>query len=95
MESSFGPVTSLVHAAAVQGPIGELTTNDPAAWLEAVRVDLFGSFLTTRQTCLRLKSTGGRIVLFAGGGAAAPFPEFSAYACSKAGRRASHRNCRV
>ncbi len=85
VETSFGPVTSLVHAAAVQGPIGELTTVDPAEWLEAVRIDLFGSFLTTRQTCLRMKGAGGRIVLFAGGGAAAPFPEFSAYACSKAG----------
>jgi 3-oxoacyl-[acyl-carrier protein] reductase len=28
---------------------------------------------------------GGRIVLFAGGGAAAPFPNYTAYACGKAG----------
>jgi len=85
VESSFGSVTSLVHAAAVQGPIGDITSVDPAEWLDAVRIDLFGTFLAARQTCLRMKSAGGRLVLFAGGGAAAPFPEFSAYACSKAG----------
>ncbi len=85
LESSFGPVTSLIHAAAVQGPIGEITAVNPEEWLEAVRIDLFGSFLTARQTCMRMKPRGGRIVLFAGGGAAAPFPNFSAYASSKAG----------
>lgn len=85
LASRFGPVTSLVHAAAVQGPIGEITTIDPAEWLEAVRVDLFGCFLTVRQTCERMKRTGGRIVMFSGGGAAGPLPSFTAYACSKAG----------
>jgi NAD(P)-dependent dehydrogenase (short-subunit alcohol dehydrogenase family) len=85
LASRFGPVTSLVHAAAVQGPIGELTAIDPADWLEAVRVDLFGAFLTARQTCERLKKTGGRIVMFSGGGATTPLPGLTAYACSKAG----------
>ncbi len=85
LTSRFGTVTSLVHAAAVQGPIGEITSIDPAQWLEAVRVDLFGSFLAVRQTCERMKAQGGRIVLFSGGGAANPLPSFTAYACSKAG----------
>lgn len=86
LESDFGPVTSLVHAAAVQGPIGSITDVDPQEWLDTVRIDLFGAFLAVRQTCARMKQRGGgRIVLFAGGGAAAPFPDFTAYACSKAG----------
>ena len=85
LASRFGPVTSLVHAAAVQGPIGEITMLDPDEWLEAVRIDLFGAFLTARQTCERLKKTGGRIVLFSGGGATAPAPSFTAYGCSKVG----------
>jgi NAD(P)-dependent dehydrogenase (short-subunit alcohol dehydrogenase family) len=84
LESRFGPVTSLVHAAAVQGPIGEITAVDPNEWLETVRVDLFGSFLAVRQTCARMKKSGGRIMLFSGGGASAPLPDFTAYACSKA-----------
>lgn len=86
LASRFGPVTSLVHAAAVQGPIGEITSVDPAEWLDTLRIDLFGSFLTVRQTCERLKQTGGgRIVLLSGGGAAAPLPDLTAYACSKTG----------
>lgn len=85
LESRFGAVTSLVHAAAVQGPMGEITAVDPTDWLATVRVDLFGAFLALRQTALRLKKTGGRIVLFSGGGAAAPRPDLTAYACSKAG----------
>ena len=85
LESRFGAVTSLVHAAAVQGPIGEITTVDPDEWLNAIRINLFGTFLAVRQTCARMKARGGRIVLFSGGGAAAPFPNYTAYACSKTG----------
>lgn len=85
LETRFGAVTSLIHAAAVQGPIGEIAATDPAEWLAAVRVDLFGAFLALRQTGARLKKTGGRIVLFSGGGATAPLPGLTAYACSKAG----------
>lgn len=83
--SNFGPVTSLVHAAAVQGPIGEITAIDPDQWMETLRVDLFGTFLAVRQACERMKRTGGRIVVFSGGGATAPRQSFSAYACSKTG----------
>lgn len=85
LASRFGPITSLIHAAAVQGPIGDITSIEPEQWLEAVRVDLFGTFLTVRQACERMKRSGGRIVLFSGGGAATPSPNFSAYGCSKAG----------
>jgi 3-oxoacyl-[acyl-carrier protein] reductase len=31
-----------------------------------------------------MKKSGGRIMLFSGGGASAPLPDFTAYACSKA-----------
>ena len=85
VESRFGPLTSLVHAAAVPGPIGEFTGVKPDEWLETVRINLFGTFLTARQSCIRMKPRGGRIVLFSGGGAAGPLPDFTAYACAKAG----------
>ncbi|HSP45435.1 MAG TPA: SDR family NAD(P)-dependent oxidoreductase, partial [Chthoniobacterales bacterium] len=74
VESRFGPLTSLVHAAAVPGPIGEFTGVKPDEWLETVRINLFGTFLTARQSCIRMKPRGGRIVLFSGGGAAGPLP---------------------
>lgn len=86
LESRFGVLTSVVHAAGVLGPIGPLTHLDPEGWWEAVRVNLFGAFLTARQACARLvRNGGGRVVLLSGGGAATPFPFYSAYASAKAG----------
>ncbi|MGW7351464.1 SDR family NAD(P)-dependent oxidoreductase [Streptomyces sp. NPDC054784] len=85
LEQRYGPVHGLVHAAAVLGPIGPLSTTDPDAWFDAVRTNLFGTYLTVRQTCRRMETgTGGRIALFAGGGAAAPFPRYTSYASAKA-----------
>jgi NAD(P)-dependent dehydrogenase (short-subunit alcohol dehydrogenase family) len=82
----YGTLHGLIHCAAVLGPIGPVTEIEPAQWLETVRVNLFGTFLVARQTCQRMMTQGGgRIVLFSGGGAATPFPNYSAYACAKAG----------
>jgi NAD(P)-dependent dehydrogenase (short-subunit alcohol dehydrogenase family) len=79
----FGGIDGVVHAAAVLEPIGSILDVDPAAWLRTVEIDLFGSFLVTREACARMRERGGRIVLFAGGGASTPYPNFTAYACSK------------
>jgi 3-oxoacyl-[acyl-carrier protein] reductase len=60
---------------------------DPALWFEAVRVNLFGTFQVAREACRRMIDGGvrGSIVLMAGGGAASPFPNYTAYACGKIG----------
>jgi NAD(P)-dependent dehydrogenase (short-subunit alcohol dehydrogenase family) len=79
----FGKVDGVVHAAAVLEPIGSILEVDPQAWLRTVEIDLYGSFLVTREACARMRASGGRIVLFAGGGASAPYANFTAYACSK------------
>lgn len=85
IEDLYGPLWGTIHAAGIYGPIGPITDIDPKHWLEALHINLYGSFVVTQQTCLRLRhSGGGRIVLFSGGGAASPFPNYSAYACSKA-----------
>ena len=81
----FGVIDGVVHAAAVLGPIGEVTDVGEDEWFDAVRVDLFGTFLVARAAARALKRRGGKIVLLSGGGATAPFPRYSAYACSKAG----------
>ena len=81
-----GPL-GVVHAAAVLSAIGPVTAVDPVAWDATVRTNLFGSFVITRVAC-RLMVAGGRggsIVLFSGGGASGPFPNYTAYACSKVG----------
>jgi NAD(P)-dependent dehydrogenase (short-subunit alcohol dehydrogenase family) len=80
----FGVVDGVVHAAAVLGPIGEVTEIDENEWFDAVRVDLFGTFLVARTAARALKRRGGKIVLLSGGGATSPFPRYSAYAASKA-----------
>jgi 3-oxoacyl-[acyl-carrier protein] reductase len=81
-----GALDGLLHCAAILGPIGPVTDVEPDAWLETLRVNLFGTFLVARQVCRHMAARGGgRIVLLSGGGAASPFPNYTAYACSKAG----------
>jgi len=82
--SAFGQIHGLVHAAAVMGPIGSVLDIDPEQWLEAIHIDLYGTFLVAREAAKRMAVAHyGRIVLFSGGGASGPFPNYSAYACSK------------
>lgn len=83
---TFGRVDGLIHAAGVYGPIGPIVDVDPDAWWDAVRINLFGTFLVARAAAREMKKTGGgRIVLYSGGGAATPFPNYTAYAASKVG----------
>lgn len=80
----FGRCDGVVHAAGVYGPIGPITHIEPDAWWQAVRINLFGTFLVARAAAKRMQPFGsGRIVLFAGGGASTPFPNYTAYASSK------------
>jgi 3-oxoacyl-[acyl-carrier protein] reductase len=83
--SRFGKCDGVIHAAGVLGPIGSIVDADDAdLWWETLRINLFGTFLVTRAAARRMKNSGGgRIVLYAGGGAAAPFPNYTSYACSK------------
>lgn len=77
---------AVVHAAAIQGPVGPLEDALPSAWLEAVRVNLLGAYHVARVTLPLLRqSDDARLLLFAGGGAFNARPEYSAYAVSKAG----------
>lgn len=82
----LGRLDGVIHAAAVQGVIGPALEVDADEWLETVRTNLFGSFLVARAAGRIMgREGGGRIVLFSGGGATSPFPNYSAYACSKVG----------
>jgi NAD(P)-dependent dehydrogenase (short-subunit alcohol dehydrogenase family) len=79
----FGRIDAVAHAAAVLEPIGSILEVEPDAWLRTIEIDLYGTFLVAREACARMREGGGRIVLFAGGGASTPYPNFTAYACSK------------
>ncbi len=82
----LGGLDGVVHAAAVQGAIGSILEVEPEEWLETIRIDLYGSFLVARAAARAMRGQGGgRIVLFSGGGATSPFPNYTAYGCAKAG----------
>lgn len=83
--AQFGGIDILVNAAGVYGPIGPMWEADIAAWIEALHVNLVGTFLCCRAALpSMLERRWGRIINLAGGGATAPLPAFSAYAASKA-----------
>jgi len=81
----FGTLDGVIHAAGVYGPIGRVVDVDPSEWFDAIRINLLGTFLVARQASRVMvgQPRGGRVVLFSGGGAAAPFPHYTAYACGK------------
>lgn len=71
-------------AAGILGPQGSLADADLGSWEETFKANIFGNLAVVQALLPRMKeSKFGRIVFFSGGGAAFPFPEFSAYAASK------------
>lgn len=81
----FALIDILVNNAGIYGPIGPVWENDPRHWQEAVMVNLVGPFLVCRAVIPAMIRAGrGKIINMSGGGAASPFPRFSAYAVSKA-----------
>jgi NAD(P)-dependent dehydrogenase (short-subunit alcohol dehydrogenase family) len=85
-EEKLGGIDVLVNAAGVQGPIGPTHECEPEAWLRALEVNLYGSFLLCHSVTPGMLARGsGRLILLAGGGATSPRAGFSAYAASKAG----------
>ena len=83
----LGGLDGVVHSAGIYGPIGPAVQVDPHEWFEAIRINLLGSFLVARAACRRMieRGAGGSVVLMSGGGAATPFPNYTAYACGKVG----------
>ncbi|CAN0262235.1 unnamed protein product [Phaeothamnion confervicola] len=77
-------VDGLVNCAGIYGPIGPLGELELNDFAETLRVNLLGT-VQMCQTLLPLlrAATRGKIVNLSGGGAATPFPNYSAYACSK------------
>jgi 3-oxoacyl-[acyl-carrier protein] reductase len=79
-----GPL-ALVHAAGVLGPTGPFADNELGAWFVALEVNLGAAIRLTHAMLARMRCDGaGRIVLFAGGGAAYGYPSFSSYGTAKA-----------
>jgi NAD(P)-dependent dehydrogenase (short-subunit alcohol dehydrogenase family) len=78
-------VDVLINCAGSFGAIGSIDQLDSQAWMRTFQDNLFGTFLTIKNFLpLLMLGDAPQVLNFAGGGAFNPFPNFSAYACSKA-----------
>jgi 3-oxoacyl-[acyl-carrier protein] reductase len=85
-KEEFTTLTVLVNNAAIQGPIGPISDNDPQEWESTFRINLFApALLSALVLPWMLSKSYGKIINISGGGATAGRPRFSAYSSSKAG----------
>jgi len=86
IKKDFGFIDGLVNCAGIYGPIGKTSEVDPKEFTNVIMINLLGTvFMCHYFIPLLKKSRRGKIVNYAGGGAASPFPNYSAYAISKIG----------
>lgn len=82
---AFGQVHILVNNAGIYGPMGTLDTVDPAEWMRAIEINLFGTMFVMRELLPHMRQHAyGKIINLSGGGATKSLPYMSAYAASKA-----------
>lgn len=63
IESELGTPQVLVNAAGIFGPVEQLRRSDPAEWIETIRIDAIGPYLTCRSFVEGMVEQGwGRIV---------------------------------
>jgi NAD(P)-dependent dehydrogenase (short-subunit alcohol dehydrogenase family) len=82
--NEVGDISGLVNCAGVYGPIGRTTAVDLQEFKEAININFLGAVYMCSLFAPILKSPSHKkIVNYSGGGAASPFPNYSAYATSK------------
>jgi len=85
LQGQTAGIDVLFNCAGAFGAIGPTEATDSDEWFDTIKVNLFGTYLMTKHLLPLLSgSPDPRIVNFSGGGAFSPFPNYSAYACSKA-----------
>ncbi len=81
----WGKIDVLINAAAILGATGNIWETDPIEWAKAIKANLIGTYNTIRSTLpSMIAANRGKIINFAGGGAAYGYPLFSGYGASKA-----------
>lgn len=84
--ADLGHIDVLINCAGFLGPVGNITEVDHDEWLESVKINLWSPFLASKFCIPHMsRSQRPQILNFSGGGAFAPFPNYTAYAASKAG----------
>lgn len=86
IEKDLSFIDGLVNCAGIYGPIGRADEIDPVEFTNAININLLGTFYMCHYFIpLLKKAKKGKIVNYSGGGAASPFPNYSAYAVGKIG----------
>jgi 3-oxoacyl-[acyl-carrier protein] reductase len=86
LKREYKKIDVIINCAATQGEIGRIDETDTKNWMKTIEINLFGTYLIIKYFLeLLLNSKTKKIINFAGGGAFNAFPNFSAYAVSKAG----------
>lgn len=80
-----GCIDGLVNCAGIYGPIGTLNDIDIEHFVKAININLLGTVFMCHYFSQLMKNRKAKIVNYSGGGAATPFPNYSAYAVSKIG----------
>ena len=85
VRATWKHLDAIIHCAGTQGAVGEAMTVDPTEWANTVRSNIEGAYFILRAFFPLLGSTQSRskVILFSGGGASKPRPNFSAYGCAK------------
>ena len=74
-----------MNCAGIYGPIGKTHKVDMSDFSEAIQVNLLGTvYMCNIFSPMLVSNKSKKIVNFSGGGGASPFPNYSAYASSKA-----------
>jgi len=75
----------LINNAGLFGAIGRFDRTNSSSWKKTFDINTFGTYLVSKHLLpLLLKSSVKKIINFSGGGAFNSFPNYSAYAVSKA-----------
>lgn len=82
-KEKFGALDGLINCAGVYGPIGALHEVDMHEFTKAIQINFLGTVYMCHSFAPLLAPKKGKILNYSGGGAATPFPNFSAYATSK------------
>lgn len=84
IKERYDRLDAVINCAGIFGSIGKMQKVNPKQFMEAISVNLMGTYNMCYFGLPLLKSSKSpRIINFSGGGATGSFPNYSSYACSK------------